>query len=434
VTNPLDSGVRISRRSDVLAYLLLAALPLQDVNIKTAFITVSGPNMVLLTLTGVIVLGAIARRRITRTSGATVTLAIFLWLSLLPILTAERPLVSVREVVTLAGGVLMAWVVSHTINNKKRISNALKAMTVSAVIISGVTILIGIGVLSDIPIGLGATRARHATPVFGISLPIVRNTGVMPTQGTYGIYISIVLTAQLLVVVGLDKSQLICSRWVAIPSTLIIIAGVLVTQSRTVWVGVLVVLGVVLAFRWVDKGPKGDRLLKAVTLVIVLAALVWVFAGIAEYYAFDIRAANTLSRLEQYSYALSSIVRKPFLGTGNADIPIWVTGDPALHNSFLQIAMSRGVFAFIVFFMVFVGCATWGYRKTRKTNGPDLRVLGMWVFSAMSAIFVQSNLYPGMSDKGMWAMIGLGLAVARLSESEGQRSLCSGGAVKVARG
>ncbi len=159
-------------------------------------------------------------------------------------------------------------------------------------------------------------------------------------------------------------------RWAALA---LMVAALVMSLTRSAWIGLLAALLLVLALR-------APRYLAAVPLagvLLVLLAPVPVVERMAS--VFDVRELSNYDRLCMAEAGLRMIREKPLLGIGPEMVrqryPIYYHPSaprrttPHLHNAFLQVGAEKGLPALAAYLWLLGGAAILAFRRFRAEGG-----------------------------------------------------------------
>ena len=259
-------------------------------------------------------------------------------------------------------------------------------------------------------------------PVLGRIPRLVRGLpgaemGIHPNELAGTLLLFLPVTLAVVSMQGIDRRWLAWTVRVAALLLLLFFGTVLVlTQSRSAWVGVVVGLGVMLWVRW----PHVRWLL--IVIVLVLAFALWytgaqavleaLFPSAASGSAGTMTSTLTLKgRLELWNRALYAIQDFAFTGCGLGTFrrvvhvlyPLFLVSPGAdighAHNVFLQVALDLGLPG-LVAYLSLVGTALWTGGRIARASQPCAAVASsqfQWLALGIVGSLVAFHVY-GLTD------------------------------------
>ena len=184
------------------------------------------------------------------------------------------------------------------------------------------------------------------------------------------------LAGHSIAVLGIAAIALSRSNWVAVLTSLLAVAGVLLSGSRAAWMGVSVGIPLMLWFR---NRPRARKLsaFRGLVLVIVFAAAVYFFARSAQLRVFALNDINNISRPEIWAVALRALWAHPMLGLGDsphafqafwqltASSPQASNLPTMAHNMWLAMGAQYGIGGLLVALWLTAGFAVVAWRIVR---------------------------------------------------------------------
>lgn len=149
--------------------------------------------------------------------------------------------------------------------------------------------------------------------------------------------------------------------------------ALLLTYTRSVWIGWIVGVAVLLALKW----PKALAWVVPVAILVISFAPLPFFSRVIS--SFDVRQSSNLDRIRMAEAGIEIIKDYPLLGVGPANVkevyPLYRKHDaprfriPHLHNNLIQLWAERGVLALVAYlflqFLFLRQCArAWGGPAT----------------------------------------------------------------------
>jgi len=219
---------------------------------------------------------------------------------------------------------------------------------------------------------------------------------------------------------------------VVIAGAFLTLLALVVSQSRSSWLGVALGLASTAMVRW--------RLLRWLGVaVVVLAVALLVRQGVPRSViiadansevATSVGRLELASRLEIWDRALTMVMEAPATGLGLGTFRVLVVtelplrwfqgdGDPAhAHNQFLQVAVDTGLPGLAAYLWIvwsaLRACAT----AMRTPGAVSMPATAAWVVLTGALVFgLTDALAPGARvELGWWAVVGLALALQRVAE------------------
>ena len=247
-----------------------------------------------------------------------------------------------------------------------------------------------------------------------LSWPGYRYQSLMSTAMTTGN----VLCAAALWALGPMCAARGARRALAVLALIVLLPALLLTQTRSSWlgfgVGAIVIL-LVLARRWWWIVPLGF----AATLRFAPGRLAARFASIL-----DPHDPTSQGRLSMWRSARDIVQEHPWIGVGCQDLlalyhryryPDWTFESGHFHNNFIQIAVMTGAVGLLAFLFWHAAVARQLWRASRAAAGEDrgvaLAALGIFAALVVSGMF---DFTFGDQEVVDHTYIGLGLALAIL--------------------
>ena len=196
---------------------------------------------------------------------------------------------------------------------------------------------------------------------------------------------------------------------------LVMVAGVIATQSRNVILSISLVFTVYYWLRMMMQGKKGgiNVLLSLTGVVVFLVAMTFVILNADAIISwvtsmFGVRGEGTVKdRLNSYKHAITLLDGSLFLGLTPGELKQNALFIAKLHNVWLGMALFSGLLGVILVFTMIIFCLLSGLRLIRNTY---LKEYGL-VFTSfiLAALWFSPNFYPGHNAFLFWFCIGFGL-------------------------
>jgi len=251
---------------------------------------------------------------------------------------------------------------------------------------------------------LALLASASASAVYSIFYYFFKSSPGERTSGFMGHYMT---QAGLLVLFGaVALSMLFFSRekirflWAL--SFVLALAALILTLTRSAWIGLIVALCLILLF-W-----------KPLTLVIVPLGLGLLFLLSPQHIKqravsiFSLKGYSNQQRIEYFRAGINIICDFPLLGTGPDTVDI-VFQNPKyglsaeakrnvhLHNNFIQIAAERGIATFLVW-LIFIGWTFISLCGLLRNKDPSLRTLTVAALASLAALVVEGLFEYNFAD------------------------------------
>jgi O-antigen ligase len=202
--------------------------------------------------------------------------------------------------------------------------------------------------------------------------------------------------------------------WIYDVRNLLLLAGaamtnfaLLLTFTRSVWLGWIVALAVLLALKW----PKALAWAIPVAILAISLAPLQFFSRVIS--SFDVRQSSNLDRVRMAEAGVEIIKDYPVLGVGPANVkeiyPLYRKHDaprfriPHLHNNLIQLWAERGVLAllaYLILLWLFLReCArAWGGPATKFAEIGVVVAVGLASAGLFEFNFGDTEVFWGMLD------------------------------------
>ncbi|MFC6795388.1 O-antigen ligase family protein [Halobaculum halobium] len=186
-------------------------------------------------------------------------------------------------------------------------------------------------------------------------------------------------------------------RWFAASAIGVLLVGVLVSQSRATWMAAGVVIGLIAFRRITERYSLADL----VAVVIVTALLTGPLAVLLARFLVAIEPATVFERIRVYRFALVVIADNLVLGVGFDGFrplatPVGI--DVAVHNLFLEIAVTTGLTGLALFLALFCRVARRGTQLLK--NGDN--ILASAAPFALAAVILEAQFFRGVYSYELW--------------------------------
>jgi hypothetical protein len=413
-------------------YALCFSLSFEGFVVKTPIIGVSLPNAILLTSVAALALRSVSGKKLRKPSKGTRFYFVLAGLTVLPytLRLVLAPTFETLDVVPTHVGFFLSFaLVPILIRDKKQVRYSFRWLMLGVVLIVLVALLDSIGIIHTAP------WQGEARSVGGLKSPFSRSTGSRMAAGLQGMLFVSVLTVCILSV--MECQNLVIRPMVAALVVLWLLLGVMVNQSRTVWLATLAAASSAIAFFTLRKFGKSLLALApfiSVLTLICICALWPVLHSKIAYIADSFvhiggqGGVKTFQhRINQMRFALSLVKSNPWLlltGVGPGEFEkLFAVVNPLpgfalrLHNLYLGRLMEAG----FVTPMSLMGLLLVAFRKAwqvgLRSSDRELQLLGFALASSLVGMFVQGFGFGGGSVKILWLTIGFSATVWQTSDT-----------------
>jgi O-antigen ligase len=398
----------VIRRPDWGFYLFVFSVPMGNVSIKTSALTVSPPNVLVMTLSvGLLAKALFGDRRYFAHNALFWTRGgLFAWLLVATIISAAiapNSEATVRFLVTRLGYALTFLVTLVVVTDMEKFKIALR-------------VLIGSGVVCAILAIAGAFLPNRLPEqlvyCFDAYLPVLNTARCTAFGLSVHPFGSWVLLASAPAVLSIFRPDILGIRkGLAIACSAVLAFGLLISQDRGAWLAVIVTLVVLLLFSARPKRSYGVAMPVYVVSVVAGAALaaliLWPFVikPIAAW-----RMENVNIRMDEYRLALSLFSQHAMFGIGPLDdrfLELSTFGMGAVDNSFLVELAATGIIGFIPYLMLWAGAFLSSLQVfARIPTGEQRTMIGLTLVCLLLYLLAVQS-YIGIGEKGPWLTMGL---------------------------
>ncbi len=296
------------------------------------------------------------------------------------------------------------------------VNDVLRAITYGAAIIGLLTIVHALRIW-DVPVAWGLDPSRTFGP---IKMPIPRTLGVAMSHNKFGIMAGVAL-ATVILSAAVSEST-VSSRWLRVLLFVLILAGCAITQTRAVYLTVVLVLAVSVCFlvggrrinRWLGKRNRSWFVALAYAALLVVANVLFPYVvpdalvdvGTAQ------SARNVSARIEMGALGWLHFSRAPLLGIGHGAIDELTFDDTGIHNHLLEQFVSTGLVGgipYLLFHMLVLVTALRLLEHPPLWTGTAARVLVVGVVATLFAY----QFFPGFFVSTFAVLGGLVASLAR---------------------
>jgi len=320
----------------------------------------------------------------------TIAAVSLLSIELIAVPNASNSFLAFQWARTRAGTVMMFLAVIGTVESLHDIHVLLRLLACSLFVVAVLTVLHSLGVVA---FGADLLRSRS---IFGISVPFQRTLGVPMDYGNFGMYMSLGIAYLVY------ESVEFRNQW-AVGALPVLLLAVLISQSRSTWAAITVVLIGMIAVVLACRARSGDHMVgqRTITLLSVGLFPVGVLVFVRE--LIRINPATLASRVDVYQDSYMIYMQHPLNGIGRATY-VRVFGNEVVHNGFLSLLVSFGPLALLLFGGIYLATFFLGVRQFRIADRPFL-----WgtLLAAFFGVSVELMLFDGSWTKILWLVVAL---------------------------
>jgi O-Antigen ligase len=408
--------IGVAARPELGLYLFILTFPLTNESLQLSFVTISLPNILLVIMAMSLIAKRLLAGRARNRPGNPIFWPKFLLLSWLIAATVISALMTpntgatARFLVTRAGYALTFLVMLAVITDTAKLKKVLQLLVWSATAAAIVTIVGGL-----FPYAFPLDFVRCTEPV----LPVLQTFRCSAFNLSFASLGSWVLAALAPAAASFIYPKLLgISRRLAGVIVLLLLAALVIAQSRGAWVALLVAIPIILAFAGRPKDRKGLALPAYLVFAGIMAAVVGY--GLWSYVMQPIiamRAENFWARLVSYQIA-GQLIREHWLfGLGPLDerfLALQTLGFGTVDNSFLVEIAATGVLGAIPFLLLWFGGFRASIRALDQPAPPELHRLAGILGSSLLLVLVALQAYVAIGEKTPWILLGLTASLARI--------------------
>ncbi len=403
-------------------YLLVLLFPLTNESIELSFVTVSPPNVLLLTM----VTGLTVRHFLRPAHRSTVPrlfwpcsgfFACLVAATMISSLVTGRTEATARLLVTRIGYFLTFMLIVWLVRDMDKLKRILRLLLLSAGLAAIVTIAGGFWpdhVHSEL------VRCEMAVPfLFFLNTP--RCVGLFGNFPAFGTWVVMAIPVAFWCVK--HPQSLGIKRWFSVALIPVLLLSLAVAQIRGAWVALLAIVPLALlpvARRFREKAAN-DFLHRALFGVLAFAIalalasiIVWVTNA-----TYAIRTVTVDERIYLIKLVFQLLKSNIFFGLGPLDERFLLFGElnlPGLHNTTLVELGSTGIIGFIPYVaLVFIAFRS-AIQVMRKTSVPDLRGLAFVSLVQLCAVMVSLQSYIGIGEKAPWITMALAVSLRGIND------------------
>lgn len=247
-------------------------------------------------------------------------------------------------------------------------------------------------------------------PSLGVGVDIPRSVGFVSSHGMYGSYVEAAGLILCIGFIGHAREKYNITIKTAIFGVLLLIIGVLMSQSRSGLVASLVGLFSV----YILSIYNYSTFLSFRSIPLFIVALGLIFIGVEAFTRLiEVGREAVSRRLLGYYVAFQAFVENPVTGVGFGDVKGVLGVDHIIHNTYLSIAAQGGMFSIATFLFIFAMAIYYGGQCLDHV---DYRApIAIVLLSTLIAHVVELNLYNGASISITYIPVGLLIALGNLN-------------------
>lgn len=241
-------------------------------------------------------------------------------------------------------------------------------------------------------------KFQEAKKLGNLLLPSFRTTIFPMTYGLNGILIFSVLPFSLFSI--FKKGFFFKSRRMPLFVSLLLVFAVLFSNSRSTWLGFLIMLFSLFSYRVLrNKKIKKFLLLYLLLFLLFIAANVEFFAVNYQDFSPDIysmRRRAVTTRMAQYRSGLKALIKQPILGMGHGVFKETTTiHNKYIHNYFIRRAVDIGSFGGLVILVLFALAANNFFNGISRHSRQVRGLLILCFVAAFMGMVTELMLYDG---------------------------------------
>lgn len=399
------SVLKSSRPEFTLLLLFVVSIPLESLMIPLPVLSVSLPNILILMIGVVLVVGRVMSKKRLAMDGGGVLLLLLVLYSLVITLSALQTAQHLRSVVSLVGGVLVYLVLTWGIETKKDLITMVRVLWITVAVAGG------IGVLQGLLATYGLSFGR-VDQFFGFSVPVWRVSGTYLDPNAYSYFLLSGLPGMMLAY--LSPSRLL-ARGTLTVLILLAAGGWVLAFSRGGWVG-LSFAGCLLLFMAMRDASRSTKpvVFSLIMLVVPLLALNgWIQLLVTG--LIDLNPGSSQTHMDLWTIGIRVVSEHP-MGVGFQGwsvLPyqqLLMEDQREMHNTYLQVATALGVVGSTAYLAFLARVFFMGMKpKSGSIDALSRALTASFLGLAVAAFFVDV-----LFTKPLWTVAGLISAAARI--------------------
>lgn len=393
-------------------YLLLLAMPLEGLTgskeKNALLVTFPLTNTVIVFSLCIVVFTYLTRpayfsNKWTHATKLTIACIFSLTLSqVLSALGAFDPDSTIRTTLTITVIALQTCMFIILIKDETVLRRVFTVLMLVSVFISVLNIMVA---FEAVPYALASALGRltRSRELGVFRMPFVGSAVLFDNRGTYGIFMHAILPLVLLAFLRGPTKFAYWKRIYTLPAFFVILAGIIVTQSRSSWAGTLLIL-FFMPLLYLSEMRISRKVIAATIIAMVT---LYMLPG---YFYSDVKnmsAASVDVRISGYRLAEKLFIDNPILGAGDSNQYFISDQGVILHNTFFTVLVNNGLVGFIPFMTIFFITFRRIVNMLRRSVDYDDRLLAASLFGTLIGISTESFFYQGYLVKNFWMVLAL---------------------------
>jgi len=316
---------------------------------------------------------------------------------------------SLRMIIVLLLLFVAYQVTYHLLDDKEKINKAINIILLSSSTVS----LYGIHQYLMHFLGKGG-RVWFYSSALGDLIPKIESVS-NPNQFSNYLLVCIPLTITMLFY---EKKGF--KKTILITVTLINLLALMLTYSRGAILGLFSALAVLFIY-------QKTKIMKLIKIVLFTLLLVWILNFLVNWHSLNIRIASIFDlaseanqeRITLHKTALTMLAEHPIIGVGIGNFRFLFSLERPIdiHNTLLQIWVENGTIGLIFFIWILERFFRNMVKALKITKDIYWRGIILGITASAVGIFVQSVTEYILYAMHVWVLLGIGLAVCRVSST-----------------
>ena len=395
-----------------LLYLSILLIPISQPNVQRNLLNVSLTNILLFALLLLLIANLFTNkvRLYLNRSSATLLILVVIFLIFLglTVFFALYPSKQIRFIMIIAAGMLPLVACIWLVNDLQKVRNVCRMILLSAVMAAMAAILSSLGILN-----LSFLNSEGGM-IVEIGALKYRSAGFYKNYGSYGMLLEAGFS--LAVINFLVPGTVFRKRSLSLLFLSMLFAGLLASQDRSIFLGVMTTLAVLLFLLFGSQGQWKIRLFFGIGFAIPLLVLLSPILNEAWQGFIALKEKTYYRRIDTFKLALSLIDHSLWFGIGIGGFRALTGAKKAVHNTFLSMFLTGGVIT-VTLFSLLIGYALFiGLRLNLTTQHPTHRLLSAAILASLTAMVVEMQAFNGPAIKVFWLLVGLLFALLKLEK------------------
>jgi len=374
-------------------YLFIFFIPLSEIYIRTRFLSISAPNILIL----IIITSLLSKLLVTKPK---INLPFFVKLNLLALFLLFGSYImgaihaidiskASRFIITFMGMLISFILPLILIKNLEEYRKVFIFLVASASLLAFFTVLAGFGLIPEVHKNIFAKRIGTSRAVIGKYF----TQAFIGSRGAYGCWLESALSIIMLSI--FYKKKFFLKNSLLLLMAVIIILGIIIPSSRSSWLAASLAMVIVGSF--VLRSRFGLPYL--FTFVIGLLTILTLYGfDLIQPFIRDIYNMNPMGvdlRFLGYSEGLKIALRNPLLGIGVGGFMKISTVGQCVHNVFLNTLVLNGILGFLPLLFVWLTSFYLCVQIILRPATEAIKLFGVSLLASLIAIFTEVNLYGG---------------------------------------